>query len=183
KQAVKALKFFAKHKEKIFQIEKITEEDLAALISYRDTFAITDLVLEQMQRLAPLDDTLAEFLRFEGLLGEAVLFFFRELVRKDDRLEKTQAALQREGLCIEMQQLQTAINSAQEQFNQAIAEQSTQLVKIAQQLQNLQQAQVRHEQLIRFSSRFENQLTQMLEWAKSVYASLEEIHEDVKETK
>jgi hypothetical protein len=41
-----------------------------------------------MQRLAPLDDTLAEFLRFEGLLGEAVLFFFRELVRKDDRLEK-----------------------------------------------------------------------------------------------
>jgi hypothetical protein len=61
KQAVKVLKFFAKHKDKIFEIEKITEEDLVALISYKDTFAITDLVLEQMQRLAPLDDTLAEF--------------------------------------------------------------------------------------------------------------------------
>jgi serine/threonine protein kinase len=184
KQAVKALKFFAKHKDKIFEIEKITEEDLVALISYKDTFAITDLVLEQMQRLAPLDDTLAEFLRFEDLLGEAVLFFFRELVRKDDRLEKTQAALQREGLCIEMQQLQTAINSAQEQFNQAVAEQSTQLVEIAQQLQNLQQAQITWQaRQARFSRRFENQLAQMLEWAQDVYATLTEIHDDVLENK
>jgi len=182
KQAVKALKFFAKHKEKIFEIEKITEEDLAALISYRDTFAITDLVLEQMQRLTPLDDTLAEFLRFEGLLGEAVLFFFRELVRKDDRLEKTQAALQREGLCIEVRQLQTDIKSAQEQFNRAVAEQSTQLVEIAQQLQNLQQAQIAWQaRQDRFSRRFESQLAQMLEWAQDVYATLAEIHDDVLE--
>jgi tetratricopeptide (TPR) repeat protein len=135
-----------------------------------------------MQRLAPLDDTLAEFLRFEGLLGEAVLFFFRELVRKDDRLEKTQAALQREGLCIEVQQLQTEIKTAQDNLNQAIVKQSNNIVELAQQLQNWQQVQLRHDQLIHFSSRFENQLTQMLEFAQSVYASLDEIHEDVIDT-
>jgi hypothetical protein len=98
--AAKSLKDFAKHKDKIFQFEQITDDDLMALISYRDTSAITDLVLEQMQRITPLDDTLAAFLRFDGQLGDGVLFFFRELIRKDDRLEKTQAALQREGLCL-----------------------------------------------------------------------------------
>ncbi|HEC85860.1 MAG: hypothetical protein DRR08_10330 [Candidatus Parabeggiatoa sp. nov. 2] len=96
-QTVKALKHFAKHKDELFQFKEITEEDLAALISYRDTLAISDLVLEQMRRIAPVDDTLAAFLCFDGLLGDAVLFFFRELIRQDERLEKTQAALQREG--------------------------------------------------------------------------------------
>jgi molecular chaperone DnaK len=182
KQAVKALKFFAKHKDKIFEIEKITEEDLAALISYRDTFAITDLVLEQMQRLAPLDDTLAKFLSFEGLLGEAVLFFFRELVRKDDRLEKTQAALQREGLCIGMQQRKTEIKTAQDNLNQAIVKQSNNIVELALQLQNLQQAQIAWQaRQDRFSRRFESQLAQMLEWAQDVYATLAEIHDEVLE--
>jgi serine/threonine protein kinase len=56
----------------------------------------------------------------------------------------------------------------------------------AQQLQDLQQTQTawqnRHEQLIRFSRGFENRLASMLEWAKDVYSTLEEIHEDVIET-
>jgi serine/threonine protein kinase len=185
-QTVKALKHFAKHKDELFQIKEITEEDLAALISYRDTFAISDLVLEQMRRIAPVDDTLAAFLRFDGLLGDAVLFFFRELIRQDERLEKTQAALQREGLCLEVQHLQTALNTAQDNLSQAIAKQSTNLVELAQQLQGLRQTQVawqtRHEQLIRFSSRFENQLGEMLAWAKEIDATLDEIHEDIKVT-
>jgi hypothetical protein len=86
--AAQSLKDFAKHKDKIFQIEQITDDDLIALISYRDTSAITDLVLEQMQHITPVDDTLAAFLRHDGQLGDGVLFFFRELIRKDDRLEK-----------------------------------------------------------------------------------------------
>jgi len=42
--------------------------------------------------------------------------------------------------------------------------------------------QTRHEQLIRFSSRFENQLGEMLAWAKEIDATLDEIHEDIKAT-
>jgi tetratricopeptide (TPR) repeat protein len=56
----------------------------------------------------------------------------------------------------------------------------------AQQLQDLQQTQTawqnRHEQLIRFSRGFENRLASMLEWAKDVYSTLEEIHSDVIKT-
>ncbi|KHD08838.1 hypothetical protein PN36_07880 [Candidatus Thiomargarita nelsonii] len=183
KKAAKSLKDFAKHKDKIFQIEQITDDDLIALISYRDTSAITDLVLEQMQRITPVDDTLAAFLRFDGQLGDGVLFFFRELVRKDDRLEKNQAALQREGLCLSVQNLQESIEhlKATQQNSPFLADQ------LAPQLKQLQQTQItwqsHHEQLIRFSRRFENRLAEMLEWAKNVYSTLEEIHSEVKITK
>jgi serine/threonine protein kinase len=187
KQAAKSLKEFAKHKDKIFQFEfeQISDDDLMALISYRDTSAITDLILEQMQRdiPVPLDDTLAAFLRFNGQLGDGVLFFFRELIRKDDRLEKTQAALQREGLCMSVQKIQESIEQlkATQQNSPFLAAQ------LAPQLKHLQDAQsswqIHHEQLIRFSRGFENRLDSMLEWAQNVYSTLEVIHEDVIETK
>ncbi|MEK8019194.1 MAG: DUF1566 domain-containing protein, partial [Candidatus Parabeggiatoa sp.] len=186
-QSAKSLKRFAKHTDQIFQIDEITENDLAALISYRDTFAITDLVLAQMQHIELVEDTLAAFLRYDGLLGDGVLFFFRELIRTDDRLEKTQAALQREGLCIEVRNLQMALKQAEDNLTQAIAQKSPDLGQLALQLQNWQQTeiawQMRHEQLIRFTQHFDNQLGEMLAWAKAVYATLEEIQADVKETK
>jgi serine/threonine protein kinase len=186
-QSAKSLKRFAKHKDQIFQIDEITDEELSALISYRDTFAITDLVLAQMEQIEPLDNTLAAFLRYEELLGDALLFFFRESLRTDDRLEKTQAALQREGLCIEVRNLHNALKQAEEKLTQAIAEKSPDLMKPASQLQNWRQTemawQTRHDQLIRFTQHFDTQLGEMLAWAKTVYATLEAIQDDVKETK
>jgi len=185
KQAAQSLKDFAKHKDKIFQFEfeQISDDDLMALISYRDSSAITDLVLEQMKSITPVDDTLAAFLRFDGQLGDGVLFFFRELLRRDDRLEKTQAALQREGLCLSVRKLQENIDHLK-----AIQQSSPILgAQIAPQLKQLQQAQSiwqnHHDQLIRFSRRFENRLEEMLDWAKDVYSTLEKIHDDVIETK
>jgi serine/threonine protein kinase len=102
KQSIEQLKKFAKNKDQLFQVEKITEEDLAALITYKGTVAITDLVLEQMQRIAPVDNTLAAFLRYDDLLGKAMRFFFHEQMRQDERVEKTLAALQREALLIKV---------------------------------------------------------------------------------
>ncbi|MEN8216813.1 MAG: DUF1566 domain-containing protein [Pseudomonadota bacterium] len=174
--AAESIKYFAKHKDKIFQIEEITDEDLMALISYKDSYAFTDLVLEQMQGIAPLDDTLAAFLRYEGQLGDSVLFFFREIVRKDERLEKTQAALLREGLCLEVRKLEENLDHLK-----AIQENSRFLgEQIAPQLTQLQLAQsiweIRHDQLIRFHHCFENHLEEMLEWAKDLYSTL--IYED-----
>jgi hypothetical protein len=72
-----------------------SESELAALINHKASDSITDLILEQV---APLDDSLADFLRFDDLLGNAVLFFFREKIRDDNRVEASLAALQREGL-------------------------------------------------------------------------------------
>lgn len=72
-----------------------SEAELAALINHQSSDDFTDLILEQV---GPLNDTLAAFLRFDGLLGDAVLFFFREKIRQDSRVEASLAALQREGL-------------------------------------------------------------------------------------
>ncbi|OAD19113.1 Serine/Threonine protein kinase [Candidatus Thiomargarita nelsonii] len=60
--------------------------------------ALTDLLLEQMQHLAPLDDKLAAFLRHDDLLGKAMLFFLHEQFRTDPRFEKTLTALQQETI-------------------------------------------------------------------------------------
>jgi len=165
--AAKSLKFFAKEKDQLFQIEEITDEDLIALFNYKDTSELSELVLEQMRQIAPLDDTLAAFLRFEGLLGDSLLFFFREIVRK--HFEKTQAALQREGLCISVPQFQEKI----EHFKVLQKNVPSRLNKITQRLTELQQTysvwQNHYEQLIRFSKHFEKGLP---EWAKELYSTL-----------
>ena len=184
-QTVKTLTHFAKHQDQLFKLATVTDDELSALISYRETSKLTDLVLIEMQRIVEVDDIIAAFLRFDNLLGDAILFFFREQLRQDDRLEKTQAALQREGLCLNVQSLQAAVQTTQQAMNQAAAEQSTRLVEIAQQLQQLQQTQrawhIAHEQQIRFSRHFE-QLDDLLGWAKQVHATLGELHQEVKKT-
>ncbi len=186
-QTVKTLTHFLKHQDQLFQLATLTDDELSALISYRDTSKLTDLVLIEMQRIVEVDDTIAAFLRFDNLLGDAILFFFREQLRQDDRLEKTQAALQREGLCLKVQSLQAEVQTAQQHLNQAAAEQSTRLVEIAQQLQHLQQTQrawhIAHEQQIRFSRHFDqHQLDDLFGWAKQVHATLGELHQEVKKT-
>jgi hypothetical protein len=88
-----------------------------------------------------LDDTLAKFLRHDELLGKAMLFFFRELMRKDERLYKTQAALLRKNLCLDVKNIQASVTATQANLNQAIATQADNLVEIAQKVQYLHQAQ------------------------------------------
>ncbi len=170
--AAKSLKFFAKQKDQLFQIEEITDEDLMALIRYKNSAELSDLVLEQMRHIAPLDDTLAAFLRFEGLLGDSLLFFFQEIVRKNKPFKKLQAALQREGLCISVPQFQEKI----EHFKMLQKNVPSLHKKITQQLTELQQAysvwQNHYEQLIRFSKHFENGFPELPEWAKELYSTL-----------
>ena len=119
-----------------FKLE--TDADLSALINYQASNNLTQLILE---KISPLDETLAEFLRYEDLLGKAILFFFRELMRKDDRLYKTQAALQRENLCLDVQNLEEIVKSAQANMSKAMLAHSDNLIEIAQQVQDLHKIQ------------------------------------------
>ncbi len=137
-----------------------------------------------------MDDTLAAFLSHKDLLGKAILYFFHDIIRQDDRVAKTQAALQQEGLIISVKNIETAIKTAYDDFNQAAVSQSTQLVEIAQQLQNLQAWQRRNEFLTQFSQQFpawrellNHQVEHLLNGVEHVFAKLEEVHEDVIETK
>ncbi|MEK8020644.1 MAG: hypothetical protein VSS75_027570, partial [Candidatus Parabeggiatoa sp.] len=109
KLTIQSLKKYAKKTDHFFEINALTEEDLSALVSHRQNLAITDVVLEQMQAVETVDEQLAAFLRFESLLGDSVLFFFRELIRQDQRLKDTQNALQQEHICLELEHIQEAI--------------------------------------------------------------------------
>ena len=174
---VKPLQKWAKNSEKLFEIKEITEEDLSALIGHRKTIAISDLILAQMEKIEPVDDTLAAFLRFNGLLGDSVLFFFREQFRKDARVQATQTALQQERLCIDVENIQATLadlKSTQEK-HPFLSEQ------IDQQVQHLEQWQVQQEQLLGFQNRFAEQLDEVLDWAQDVYFVLYEIKGDIEE--
>jgi formylglycine-generating enzyme required for sulfatase activity/tetratricopeptide (TPR) repeat protein len=186
KQLISELNQIAKHKDQLFQIKQITQEDLTALITHKGSVAITELVLEQIQLITPVDDTLAAFLSQDDLLGKALLYFFHEIIRRDQRVEKTQAALQREGLSIEVRELQTALKTAQDNLNQAIAEQSTELVEIAQQLQDLRQAQSARQsrsQLLTPFPAWADLLNCQLDHLLDFVTQISELHQDVIKTK
>jgi tetratricopeptide (TPR) repeat protein len=193
KQLIDQLNKVAKHKDQLFQIKPITQEDLAALINSQGTPALSQLVLEQMQLIAAVDDTLAAFLSQDDLLGKAILFFFHDIIRKDERVEKTQAALQREGLAIQAQNIQSTIKTTQDNFNQAVADQSTQLVEIAQNLQHLQQAQnawqTRNELFTQFTQQFpawrkllDHQVDQLVNGVEQIFEKLDKIDQTVTKT-
>ena len=170
---VKPLKKWAKNTDKLFEIKDITEEDLSALISHRKTLAISDLILAQMAKIEPVDDTLAAFLRFKGLLGNSVLFFFREQFRQDARIQATQTALQQERLCIDVKNIQATLADLKSTQEKHPSE------HIALQVQYLEQWQVQHEQLLEFQNRFAHQLDEVLDWARDVYVIIYEIKDDI----
>ncbi len=180
KQLVENVKDLSKRADQ-FQFEEVTEEDLSALINYRGTIAITDLVIEQ---IVPLDDTVADFLRYEGLLGNALLFFFRERLRRDERLKTTQAALQDEGLCIAVQDIKSELTAIKAKISKALDDDSpvTEFSLRRDQLKKAETAwQTRHAELIQFNQRFENQLGDLLTWAENLQKQVEETNENVKE--
>ena len=167
-EAIKTCKALAKHTQQLFQTtSELTEADLTAIISYKGTFAITDLVLKQLQTQNPsvlekpglsLTDDFIAFFRYNELLGNAILFFFVEQLRQQPRVKDTYAALQRAGVWADVRDLKTAqakLTATVEQQQAAIEHQldaqKTQMVKamqandfaqtgeINQQLQLLQQ--------------------------------------------
>jgi WD40 repeat protein len=159
-QFIAELKRAAKIKEELFQVEEIGEEELTDLVNYQGNFTITELVIAQMQELMKLDETLAEFLRYQELLGNAILFFFRELLRSDERVEKTYAALQREGISMDVQALKAQLQAAEEQIVKAVKENSPNLPELVQQLEELKKSQQawqsHHQELIAQTRPFEN---------------------------
>ncbi len=89
------------------------ESELAYFVGNQHTGTITGLILEQV---GSLNETLAAFLAHDELLGNAVLFFFREKIRKDNRVEASLAALQREGLWADVSDIKQA--PAQQQLSE-----------------------------------------------------------------
>ncbi|KOR30649.1 hypothetical protein TI05_13635, partial [Achromatium sp. WMS3] len=156
----------------LFTINEITEEDLAALIGTRDNTALTELILQQLHKVVTIDDDLATFLKFKNLLGDSVLYFFRELLRQDERIQRTQNALQQERLCIDVQNIQVTI----EELQATQAQYPFLATGIKQQLEYLQHWQTQHEQFIAIHKRFAIQFEQMADWMQDIKIDIAEIN-------
>ena len=116
-----------KQRKEILPLTELKENDWATLV--HDTFAgdVSAILVEQIQNQQPCDDQIAAFLRCRNLLGDAVLFFFREMLRKNDRVEKTLAELQREGLWLDLRDLKAAQTQMQETLQEQLARIESQL--------------------------------------------------------
>ncbi|MEK8019335.1 MAG: formylglycine-generating enzyme family protein [Candidatus Parabeggiatoa sp.] len=172
-----------------------TETELAALVHEQGTLAISDLVLTELQKQPSLDDTLAAFFRYQELLGNAILFFFREIIRKDQRAKITLETLQTAGLWADVRDIKTAQATLTTTLQQQLEAQKTAVKqaidagdfgaanKITQSLPRLQQTlddipqhlqaaqtawQTSQQHLIDFSQRFNT-------WAKLLDEKVEQV--------
>ncbi len=91
----------------LFQADKVafSERDLASFVTVSETNSLTDLVLELVQTQQTLDKSVVAFLQFKDLLGNALLFFLHEQLRREPRFQTTLAALQREGLLVDIREV------------------------------------------------------------------------------
>jgi hypothetical protein len=196
----------------IFSAEKrhLTEPELAAFIHYKGVLAITDVILEQLHQvpdyLAVRDDTVEAFFRFEDLLGNATLFFLHEIFRRDARAKETVAALQREGLLLDMRDVKATqekmLDRLQQQFDEQnasamqafeaknfskAAQMSSQLDSLQNTIKNvpqsLQAAQAAwkntHQQWVAFAERFHSWGGLLNSQLSQVLAETETLHWEI----
>ncbi|MCK5522956.1 MAG: protein kinase [Thiomargarita sp.] len=108
--------------KQVFKAEqtKLTEPELAALITDTDSLSITALVLEELRLLevpSLYDDRFIAFLRYNDLLGTAILFFLHEQLRQESRVESTLAELQRKGLWQDVYEIKDSLSQLMAHFD------------------------------------------------------------------
>ncbi len=150
-----------------------SEAELARFVTTTGASSLTELVLELVQTQQTLDERVVDFLQFEELLGNALLFFLHEQLRKDKRFNDTLAALQREGLLVEVREIKQVVLATEAKLNQAVAAKTFgDVAQLGQQLERLQQvesvAQTHYAGFLDFSQRF-------ADWAQLINVQLEQV--------
>jgi Leucine-rich repeat (LRR) protein len=150
-----------------------SETELASFVTASGASSMTDLVVELVQTQQSLDKRVMAFLQFEELLGNALLFFLHEQLRKEPRFQSTLSALQREGLIIDVREIKQIVQSTENKLNQALTKkQFGEVAQLGQQLERLQQiesvTQTHYAQFLEFSQRF-------ADWAQLVNVQLKQV--------
>lgn len=131
--------------------------------------SMTDLVLELVQTQQNLDEHMIALLQFQELLGNALLFFLHEQLRKEPRFQNTLTALQHKGLIIDVKEIKQTLHSIKEKYDQAVkADDLEQVLLLAKQRQQWQQVEPHYAQFLEFSQRF-------ADWAQLLNVQLEQI--------
>jgi len=163
----------------LFQADDVlfSEKELARFVSESGAGSMTDLVLELVQSQETLDEGVMALLQFEELLGNALLFFLYEQLRKEPRFESTLAALQHEGLLIEVREIKQIVQTTEAKLDQAYAaKQLGDMAQLAQQLERLQKvesvAENHYAQFLDFNQRF-------AEWAQFLNLQFEQVFKTI----
>lgn len=200
----------AKLQNRLFEFEATLDDSaLGEVLSYRGEAAVTALVLDEVAQHSSLDADLGAFLRFNDLLGNAVLFFFHEQLRRDERVAKTLTVLRDKQLWVAVQDVSQRVAQHNQLLQQALEDykqQSLQAMqandfghvgRIAQdiqavngQLQQLQNYAVSRQQFSAFTQQFaawtqllDAKLDQLFAGLGQVYHKVEAVHEEVKATR
>jgi len=126
-QTIEICGLLSKQKGVLFEFD---EDYLGNLATDKSAFAITAFVLSHLQETpktrAYLNEVAVAFFTHKELLGNAILFFFKEQLRTEPRVEATLAALQREHLWVNLRDMK----SAQETLTQNLEEKQAEILRI-----------------------------------------------------
>lgn len=108
----------------LFPAAELPDPDIAELLASRPD-GVSELLLSRIDQCGePLPADLRAFLAYRDLLGDAVLYFFRENLRRDPRVETTLNALQQAGLRGDVRQLDqrlVELHQQQERLQSALS--------------------------------------------------------------
>lgn len=113
-----------KFEKQLFHLQdKDLELGLIKIIHPHHSWVITDLLISEISKNIELNQEVILFFRYKELLGNGLLYFFHEQLRRDERLQSTFLALQQEGLWVDIRN----IRKAQQQLVQIINQQQLQV--------------------------------------------------------
>ncbi len=118
-------KTLAEEAQKILPIEEISDDTWMRIATEPLSLDVSDWIVLRIQKINDIQPLEASFLKFDNLIGDALMFFFLEKMRKDERVRTTLQALQTQGLWANLQD----INRAQREMQQALSQRIDSLQK------------------------------------------------------
>ncbi len=101
-----------KNKEALFVSDQsvISEKELVGLLQDEESLAITELVLSEISQKMTLSENVKKFFKSNDLLGKAMLFFFEEELRQNQRFAETLKHLEQRGFRQDVKKLQDQLS-------------------------------------------------------------------------
>ncbi len=167
----------------LFQADNVpfSEAELAQFLTDTENFAISDLVLEQVP--IALDKRLSAFLKYNELLGNAILFFLHK--KLGTRVTKTLEVLQREGFLLDIHKIKNIVQATEADLNQALsAKKFAEVADLGEKLDSLQQIesviQTHYSHFLEFSRRFASWAALLNIHIEPVLSAIEQIQGNLK---
>ncbi len=151
--------------------QSLSEEDFAAMAQGAAREDLSRMLLGRIAEIAPLDPLVADFLAEQGLLGDALIYFLREKLRRDDRVQRTLSALQQQGVWADLRDTQASLAQLQQAVQQAMNERQGQVQQALQQGDYAQLATLTSE--LRQLAQRQGQLPELLAQAQAAWRANE----------